>query len=112
MNNPFEELEARLNRIESLILNMSKAAPAPVPAPEPDEISIDGAERITGLKKSTLYKASFEGTIPVKKRGRRLIFSRKDLQSWLNSNTIEKRSPESEAAEQLAREVFNRRKRK
>ncbi len=55
---------------------------------------------------SSLYKASSEGTIPLKKYAKRLVFSRKDLTDWVNSGMP---NPSDEmAAQQLSKKLINR----
>lgn len=100
MSNPFEILEQRLQNIENILQTLKPVSPAPVPIQ--DEIGIDEAIELTGLKRSTLYKGSWDGSVPCRKRGKRLVYSRKELQHWQESRTIRKVSPEHKAAEELA----------
>jgi excisionase family DNA binding protein len=71
------ELEARISRPEYR-------------PPLQDEIGIDEATELTGYTRATLYRMSMNGTVPVSKRGKRLQFSRKDLQEWMRINTVRK----------------------
>lgn len=73
--------------------------------PLPDQIPIDEAEKITGLKRSTLYKGSWDGSIPCHKRGKRLIYSRKELHLWMESRTVRKTSISHSEAEKLASDI-------
>jgi excisionase family DNA binding protein len=84
------EVEARINRPE-------------FKDPPQDRISLNEATKITGLQKSALYKMTMAGTIPHEKYGHRLVFSRQTLQQWVQSRTIEKRTPESIISERLTR---------
>jgi excisionase family DNA binding protein len=73
------------------------------PQPEPsDRIGIDEACNLTGYRKPTIYKLSFNGAIPCTRFGKRLVFSRKELSAWMKERTIRKISPEAQALEQLA----------
>lgn len=72
---------------------------------QPDEIDIAEAEIVTGLKRSTLYKGSWDGSVPCKKRGKKLIFSRKELSDWLESRTVAKKSLYHIASEELRESV-------
>lgn len=60
--------------------------------PTPEEISdrctLPEACEITGLSRSLLYKLSMDGEIPRLKYGRRLIFSRKALNEWVQARTV------------------------
>lgn len=51
--------------------------------------------------RATLYDRVFNGTIPYRKIGRRLIFSRKELAQWLEDNT-ERPEPKEKAALRIA----------
>ncbi|WP_205504508.1 helix-turn-helix domain-containing protein [Rufibacter psychrotolerans] len=61
----------------------------PVPQQLPDRCTFDDAIEITGLSKSKLYKLTSAKEIPHKRFGSRLIFSRKELVAWIDSQTIE-----------------------
>ena len=64
-----------------------------------DEIGgIELAEKITGLKKQTIYGLVSERKIPHSKRGKRLYFSRKDLLDWIKKG---KRKTGIEIAEMM-----------
>jgi excisionase family DNA binding protein len=67
----------------------------------PDRCIIKDACQITGFSKAQIYKMSMEGTIPVEKFGKRLIFSRKGLMAWMQSQTHRKVSPSDQAADNL-----------
>ncbi|MBN1187332.1 MAG: helix-turn-helix domain-containing protein [Bacteroidales bacterium] len=72
---------------------------------KPDKCSISEASEITGLKKSAIYQMTFKGTIPFKKFGRKLVFSREELQNWLDSKTIRKISINEIVTKQLQDEA-------
>jgi excisionase family DNA binding protein len=75
-----------------------------------DLIGIDEACNITGWLKPTIYKKSFTGEIPCSRLGKRLVFSRKELTSWMHSQTIRKQSPEVTATKHLQKEANKRMK--
>lgn len=60
----------------------------PTPEPLPDRISLNEACQLTGSSKSQLYKLSMLNQIPVSHFGKRLVFSRKELNAWMESRTI------------------------
>jgi len=60
---------------------------------EEDKITdLDEVQKITGMKKSVIYKLTAANEIPVKRFGKKLVFSRKDLLEWVNSKTIKTES--------------------
>ena len=73
-----------------------------------DLIGIDEACDITGWLKPTIYKKSFLGEIPCSRLGKRLVFSRKELTAWMQSQTIRKQSPEETATKHLQKEAQKR----
>ena len=74
--------------------------------PLQDRIGLEEAIEITGLKKATIYKLTMEGTIPHEKfRNGRLVFSRKELTTWTEQQTVRKQTPEEIAIAHLAKEA-------
>jgi predicted DNA-binding transcriptional regulator AlpA len=74
------EVEARLHRVEHN-------------EPPQDRVDFDEARIILGTKekpvsKSQLYKLSMQNKVPVKRFGKRLVFSRKELNDWMESRTV------------------------
>jgi len=84
------EVEARLKKIEHCELPQ-------------DRIDLQKASEIIGLKQSAIYKLTMTGAIPFKKYGNRLVFSRQELEAWMEERTIRKQSPEEIASQQLAK---------
>lgn len=85
------ELDYRLKRIEAQLLSQKTV------------LTFDEAAEYTGLSKSHLYKLTSTGGVPCyKPTGKRLYFSKAELDSWLLDN--KKRSTEeidSEAENRL-----------
>lgn len=75
----------------------------------PDRCTFDEALEITGLSKSKLYKLTSSNQIPFRKFNKKLIFSRKELQAWVESQTIDKHDT-SEIELTLARSARRKRK--
>ncbi len=73
----------------------------PIPAPLPDRITLNQACEITGLSRSLLYKKSMDGSIPKLKYGNRIVFSRKELEGWMDQRTTRTQSLENIATRQL-----------
>jgi hypothetical protein len=62
--------------------------------PEPDECGLDEARALLGvpgkpISKPFVYRETSRGRMPFKKRGNRLVFSRKELQAWKAAYTRE-----------------------
>jgi len=74
----------------------------PEPEPIPDRCTLPEACQITGLSKSLLYKMSMDGTIPREKYGKRLVFSRKTLNEWVKTRTVQLSTPEQIMSDRLA----------
>jgi len=106
MLNPFESIEAKLSNIENLLLDL-KRQPKAVDS-LPDKISIAEAEKLTGLKRSALYKLTMAGTIPCSHFGKRLIFSRKKLLVWVEQNTIQKENKKDHIVKHLQKEALKK----
>lgn len=92
------ELEAIITASVQKALNVKPALPV---IEKPDRCGITEACEITGLKKNTIYRKSFDNSIPCEKYGKFLIFSRRQLSAWVASETTPKRSPETVAADHL-----------
>lgn len=65
----------------------------PSPAPLPDRIGLNEACIVLGSKEkpasnAQIYKLTMLNKIPFQKFGKRLVFSRKALQEWMESRTI------------------------
>lgn len=86
MNNPFDVIDSRLSNIENLLISIKHNQPAPAVMPV-DRCNVHEAEKITGLKKPTIYKLCFAGKLPYQKFGKFLVFSRKELEQWMSDQT-------------------------
>ena len=87
MNNPFEELNDRLEHIENLILDIKKQKQTEVSKPfqNPKLVKIDEAAILTGYKKGYIYELVFRNAIPFIKRGRSLRFDPDELENWMRA---------------------------
>jgi hypothetical protein len=77
------------------------------PKTEIDTITLSGALVLLAeygyiLSKAKLYKLTASGSIPCRKFGQKLVFSRKDILSWAENQTKPKNDP-SEVLLTLAR---------
>jgi excisionase family DNA binding protein len=84
MKNPFELIEARLNSIETLILDLKHQATQPAESSDLRRpMTIQEASAFLNLTVPTLYSKVSKGELPVMKRGKRLYFSQPDLLDYL-----------------------------
>jgi len=60
--------------------------------PKTDSKDINWVSKITNLSTSTIRSKVCRGEIPFKKRGKPLIFSEKDIISWLENNRPKNKS--------------------
>jgi excisionase family DNA binding protein len=82
----FEDLQAAIKDCFRDAVAELKAIPDPVKLP--DRCTLPEACKITGLSVSAIYKMSMDGTIPREKYGKRLVFSRKKLEQWIEDRTV------------------------
>jgi excisionase family DNA binding protein len=84
MNNPFEIIEARLNNIETLLLDLKHTPKEQDERTEPEQLlTVQQAAELLNLSVPTLYGYSQRAEIPVCKRGKRLYFSKQSLFEWI-----------------------------
>jgi excisionase family DNA binding protein len=84
MTNPFEQIEARLQGIESLILDLKQQKTPSEQTTPPDELlNIQQAAKLLSLAVPTIYSKVSKGELPVMKRSKRLYFSRMELMEYL-----------------------------
>jgi hypothetical protein len=84
LENPFAILERRLNRLESLLIEVKDAQSLTFN----DALEMGGielAQEITRLSKPRLYALVSARGIPHSKRGNKLYFNRADLLAWVNA---------------------------
>lgn len=100
MENPFSVIDKRLDRIESLVLELTSKGTQPAPPNTPDLVCIDEAALLLNLAKPTVYNLVSMGKIPVMKKSKRLYFSRDELLKWLRTGrrkTVEEIEEEARA---------------
>jgi excisionase family DNA binding protein len=81
MDNPFDTIIARLDAIESLLLD-NKYPIQPIQKDYPAKCNIDDAASLLGMSKPTLYLLTSQKKIPFYKYGKRLVFDREELEIW------------------------------
>lgn len=84
MTNPFEQIEARLQGIENLILDLKQQKPASETTTPPDELlTIEQTAELLSLAVPTIYSMVSRKEIPYMKPSKRLYFSRIALMQYL-----------------------------
>ncbi len=81
----------------------------PAPQLEPsDEIYLEEVALLTKRSKSTIYRLTCTREIPYRKRGKQLVFSRKEILSWLDERTVTVPLLADEATDHLAKVASKR----
>ena len=84
MNNPFEVIEARLNSIETLLLDLKHTSQELGEQPETDELlTVQDTAKFLSLSVPTIYTLISRGELPVMKRSKRCYFSKVELINYL-----------------------------
>lgn len=76
--NFFNEINARLARLEELTLAGFKAV-----------LDVTEASQFTGISKAQLYRLTSEKRIPHYKKNNKLYFKKTELENWMLQNKIE-----------------------
>lgn len=76
MENPFAQIEGRLNNIESLLLEIRTKT---TEEPKPENLTIDEVAEILKVSKQSVYAYIRKGFVKAKKIGRIYLISRADL---------------------------------
>jgi excisionase family DNA binding protein len=85
MENPFELILERLDRIEKAILNLNIGIPiAEVNHP----MDIKELSAYLNKSKSAIYTMTFSNKIPHYKSGKKLYFKKSEIDEWIFSNKI------------------------
>lgn len=104
VNNPFETI---LNELAEIRAAIGKIKHSETPVTLPDNLTVDQAiahlkEMGLPTEKSQVYKLTANGTMPSDRIGKRLIFSRKELDQWVESKKYRRVTPTQKAAKLLA----------
>ena len=85
MVNPFEQLNSRLDSIESLLLQLDLAKgevpfpPAPPTAPAETKFDIAGLARYLDCSVQTVHNLKKEGILPFYRLGRKVYFKKSEI---------------------------------
>lgn len=109
MNNPFELIDARLNNIETLLLDL-KHSPSKQKSTDlsDDLLTVPKAAEFLSLAIPTLYSKASKGELPFMKRGKRLYFSKLELSEYLKAG---RKSTNEEILESAGQYVIQRNRR-
>lgn len=84
MNNPFEQIDARLTNIEALLVSMKETTHhLSKPAVEDELLTVQDAAKLLKLSVPTIYGLISKGGIPVMKRSKRCYFSKLELINYM-----------------------------
>lgn len=111
MENPFEILDGRLQKIEALLRELCKLPESNVPTFEKRDalLTIKQAADYLDVTVSYLYKRTSLLEIPFNKKGKRIYFLESELREWIKQGRRKtKEEIEQEATDYILR---NRRKR-
>ncbi|GAB3995156.1 hypothetical protein GCM10028807_34590 [Spirosoma daeguense] len=89
MNNPFEPINARLNNLEALTLEVLQLLRSTTTSSNDEVGGIKLAQDVTRLSAARIYTLVSERKLPHKKRGNRLTFRRSELLEWLDEGNRE-----------------------
>lgn len=110
MDNPFEQINARLDKIESILQELLKnSKPTPIKA-QRVPIYIDELSKLIKLAKPTIYALVNQRKIPSYKKGKKLFFFEDEILAWLEfgrnmtEEEIEKAADEAIAFDNLPKD--------
>ena len=94
MANPFDVLEEKLTRIETLLVDLTNTPKQETPPPPPELLTVEEAADFLKLTVPTIYSKVSRGELPVMKRTKRLYFDRDQLTDYIRKG---QKIPNSEA---------------
>ena len=101
MNNPFETIEARLNNIETLLLDIKHNPKEQGRQLETDELlTVQDTAKFLSLTVPTIYGLIAKGELPVMKRSKRCYFSKAELINYLKQGRKKTLAETANEAEQ------------
>ncbi|MBW4971174.1 helix-turn-helix domain-containing protein [Croceibacter atlanticus] len=89
MENPFEIINQRLERIEVLLENMHRTTSSNnIEVAKSPIMTIKQLSAYLDLSLSAIYKLTSSKEIPHVKRGKRLYFDKKDIDAWVLEHKV------------------------
>lgn len=84
MTNPFEIIDTRLARIETLLAELHKTQATKPKTPEKtDYLSVTEAARFLGVSNGSIYRYVMTGILPKRKFGNKLYFPKTMLEQLI-----------------------------
>ena len=89
MENPFEIIDERLSRIESLLeKTFAKINEFDSNSSVRKIMNVEQVSNYLGVSKAYIYKLTGSNNIPHSKRGNRLYFEQKTINNWVLENKV------------------------
>ena len=89
MENPFEIILNKLDRIETLILSKDCTFIAPIEKTKTSNVlNLKQLSDFIGFSVSSIYKKTSQRDIPHYKQGKKLYFNKEEIENWLLANKI------------------------
>ena len=87
MENPFETIAGSLNRLENLLVDLSKNHKKPEQQVNPEKLlTVQEVAELLNLSVPTIYSKVSKGELPVMKCGKRLYFSNLEILNYLKQS--------------------------
>jgi excisionase family DNA binding protein len=100
MENPFEFIIERLDRIEKAIQDFNSINSK---VPEDQSMNILEVADYIKVAKTTIYGLTHKNTIPYYKLGKKLFFKKSEIDEWINSK---KRKTKNDIEEEANEYIF------
>jgi len=88
MDNPFQELYERLDRIEGLLVIVKEHKATESEDEEDRLLNVREAARYLGDAVATLYGRTSKNEIPFYKRGKKVYFKKSELLAWIEEGRV------------------------
>ncbi len=99
MENPFEIILERLNRIEQKLIELKITTIQEIAAPPPKEwMNVPAAAEYLSVSSSQVYKLTSAMEIPHIKQGKLIYFRRDQIDEWMLKSRVKTRSEIEEEA--------------
>jgi len=92
MENPFQELNERLDRIEDLLISVKEHKSSEPGGEEERLLNVREAARFLGDAVATLYGRTSKNEIPFYKRGKKVYFKKSELMAWIEQGRVKSQS--------------------
>ena len=92
MENPFQELNERLDRIEDLLISVKEHKSSEPDGVEERLLNVREAARFLGNAVASLYGRTSKNEIPFYKRGKKVYFKKSELLAWIEQGRVKSQS--------------------